>query len=68
LLKIEKDNWYSEVYLRTYGIDEDALALARKNQELPCRDLGKGVRFYLGHEILAWFEKHRVGPREQVPA
>ena len=68
MLKIEKDAWYSEAFLRTYGVSDASLATARQREELPYRDLGRGVRMYLGRELLAWFEKHRVGPCEEVPA
>jgi hypothetical protein len=66
MLTIHPDAWYSEQSLRVHGIDGEALADARKSGDLPWRELGRGIRLYLGSELLAWFEKRKQAPQRRL--
>lgn len=65
-IKIDPEAMYTEHSLRVFGIDEESLATGRKKDGLPCRDVGSGVRLYLGSELLEWFERRRVPEREKA--
>lgn len=67
-IRLDPESLYSEQHLRLWGLDGDVLARARKRGELPCRDLGHGLRMYLGRELLAWIERHRTPAAGEVPA
>lgn len=56
MIRFDADAFYDEDALRLLGLDSQALARARKEGSLPCRQVGR-VRLYKGTWLQEWLSK-----------
>jgi hypothetical protein len=56
MIRFDADAFYDEDALRLLGLDSQALAKARREEDLPCRQIGR-VRLYKGAWLQAWLSR-----------
>jgi hypothetical protein len=61
MIRFDPDAFYDEDNLRLLGLDSQALARARREEGLPCRQVGR-VRLYKG----AWLQEWLSRPEERL--
>jgi hypothetical protein len=64
MIRFDADAFYDEDALRLLGLDSQALAKARREENLRCRQVGR-VRLYKGAWLEEWLskEKPQTSPR-----
>ena len=65
MIRFDKDAFYDEDALRVLGFDSSALARARREGDLRCRQIGR-VRLYKGEWLQEWLCKSE-GPGDPDP-
>lgn len=58
MIRFDADAFYDEDALRLLGLDSQALAKARREEDLRCRQVGR-VRLYKGAWLQEWLSKEK---------